>query len=285
MSSITTINSTDLITNSRAVINTNFSNLNTDKIETSVLDTDTTLAANSDSKVATQKAVKAYVDAGGTASVTALRVLPYIFPIGAIYTATVSTNPVTLLGFGTWSAFGQGRVLIGAGTGTVTATFASRSSNVITVTGLTNTANNEFQTGQAVFYASTGSVITGLTDDTTYYLVRVTNTTFSLASSLADAQNGTVITLSSDGSGVQTFTLTLTARTGGDTGGEENHAMSITELLAHTHPNDYGVDSNIAGVSGSASTNTGPITGSRGGNAAMNIMQPFITVYMWQRTA
>ena len=65
MSTITTIQSTDQITNSRTVINTNFSNLNTDKIETSTLDTDTALAANSDLKVATQKAVKAYVDAGG----------------------------------------------------------------------------------------------------------------------------------------------------------------------------------------------------------------------------
>lgn len=67
MSTITTIASSDLITDSRAVINTNFSNLNTDKIETSYLDTDTTLAANSDSKIATQKAVKAYVDTGGGA--------------------------------------------------------------------------------------------------------------------------------------------------------------------------------------------------------------------------
>lgn len=65
MSTITTINATDLITDSRAVINTNFSNLNTDKIETSTLDTDTTLAANSDAKIPSQKAVKAYVDAGG----------------------------------------------------------------------------------------------------------------------------------------------------------------------------------------------------------------------------
>lgn len=65
MSTITTINSGDLITNSRTDLNNNFANLNADKMETSVLDTDTTLAANSDSKVATQKAVKAYVDAGG----------------------------------------------------------------------------------------------------------------------------------------------------------------------------------------------------------------------------
>jgi hypothetical protein len=62
MSTITTINDSDLISASNEVINTNFSNLNTDKIETSVLDTDGTLAANSDSKVATQKAVKTYVD-------------------------------------------------------------------------------------------------------------------------------------------------------------------------------------------------------------------------------
>jgi len=65
MATITTIQSTDLITDSRADINDNFANLNSDKIETSVLDTDTTLAANSDSKIPTQKAVKAYVDAGG----------------------------------------------------------------------------------------------------------------------------------------------------------------------------------------------------------------------------
>lgn len=62
MSTITTINAGDTITSSRTVINTNFSNLNTDKIETSVLDTDTALTANSDSKVATQKAVKTYAD-------------------------------------------------------------------------------------------------------------------------------------------------------------------------------------------------------------------------------
>jgi hypothetical protein len=65
MASITTIESSDLITDSRAVINDNFAALNSDKIETSYLDTDTTLAANSDTKIPSQKAVKAYVDTGG----------------------------------------------------------------------------------------------------------------------------------------------------------------------------------------------------------------------------
>lgn len=37
-----------------------------------------------------------------------------IYPVGSIYiNAAVSTNPGTLLGFGTWVSFGTGRVLIG----------------------------------------------------------------------------------------------------------------------------------------------------------------------------
>jgi len=67
MATITTLVGSDGITtaNSMTKINTNFDNLNTDKIETSTLDTDTTLAANSDTKIATQKATKAYIDSGG----------------------------------------------------------------------------------------------------------------------------------------------------------------------------------------------------------------------------
>ena len=37
-----------------------------------------------------------------------------LYPVGSIYTnASVSTNPATLLGFGTWTAFGAGRVPVG----------------------------------------------------------------------------------------------------------------------------------------------------------------------------
>jgi hypothetical protein len=43
--------------------------------------------------------------------------LQIMFPVGCIYTTTVSTNPNTLFGFGTWVAFGAGRVLIGNGGG------------------------------------------------------------------------------------------------------------------------------------------------------------------------
>lgn len=65
MATITTIDGGDQISDSRSDINTNFANLNSDKIETSAIDTDTALAANSDAKIPSQKAVKAYIDAGG----------------------------------------------------------------------------------------------------------------------------------------------------------------------------------------------------------------------------
>ena len=37
-----------------------------------------------------------------------------MYPVGSIYTnAAVSTNPATLLGFGTWAAYAEGRVPVG----------------------------------------------------------------------------------------------------------------------------------------------------------------------------
>lgn len=50
----------------------------------------------------TQVATTAFVNAGLAAA----------YPVGAIFLSTVSTNPSTLLGFGTWVAYGTGRMLI-----------------------------------------------------------------------------------------------------------------------------------------------------------------------------
>lgn len=47
--------------------------------------------------------------AAGLASIGAA-----MYPVGSIYVnASVATNPATLLGFGTWTAFGSGRVMVG----------------------------------------------------------------------------------------------------------------------------------------------------------------------------
>lgn len=99
MSTIVTIAASDLITNSRADINTNFANLNADKIETSVLDTDTALAANSDAKIPSQKAVKAYVDANSILTVSSE------FTDGATHSlTTTATQRVVVIATGQLNA-------------------------------------------------------------------------------------------------------------------------------------------------------------------------------------
>lgn len=176
----------------------------------------------------------------------------------------------------------RGSVPVGSGTKTKVATFASRASNVLTVTGLSNAANNEFQTGQVITYHSTSTVIAGLTNDTVYYLIRTGNLTFSLATTLALAQVGTPIALSSDGAGVQTFTLTLTARTIGHSGGEETHAQARGEESPHVHSvtatassisnQSFSPGNNTTGSTFTGNTNSSP------GGVATNNMQPFAVI-------
>lgn len=55
----------------------------------------------------TQLATTAFVQAA----------LQAVYPVGSIYTSTVSTSPATLFGFGTWVEFGAGKVLVGQDTG------------------------------------------------------------------------------------------------------------------------------------------------------------------------
>jgi len=57
-----------------------------------------------------------FTSSGGLEStgLTLTQLYGAIYPVGSIYSnAAVSTNPATLLGFGTWSAFGAGRVMVG----------------------------------------------------------------------------------------------------------------------------------------------------------------------------
>ena len=124
--------------------------------------------------------------------------LETIYPVGSIYiNAGVATNPGTLLGFGTWSAFGTGRTIVGVDS-----------------------------------------------SDTDFDAVR-------------------------------------------ETGGAKTHTLTVSELPAHTHTvtmstsdsdNDFLSEGNNTGTS----TFT---TSSTGGDQAHNNLQPYITAYMWRRTA
>jgi hypothetical protein len=69
-----------------------------------VLPTGTTGVTQSTGNSSTALATTAFVQAA----------LQALHPVGSIYiNAGVTTNPATLLGFGTWTAFGAGRVMVG----------------------------------------------------------------------------------------------------------------------------------------------------------------------------
>ena len=111
-----------------------------------------------------------------------------LYPVGSIYTnASVSTNPGTLLGFGTWTAFGAGRVMVGFDAGNAlfdTAEETGGSADAITVSHthtatstVTDPSHNHSYTqpapgtfvqningtGQGAVSGTTGSASTGIT--------------------------------------------------------------------------------------------------------------------------
>jgi microcystin-dependent protein len=170
---------------------------------------------------------------------------------------------------------------VGVGTGTVTASGSNADVDTTADTLTVASNNTKWITGMAVAFALSSGTITGLTSGNTYYVIRDSATTVQLASSLANAQNGTAVNMTAKSSPVWTITHTFTARTLAESGGQESHAVSSTEQLAHTHvmqemKNAAGTTSStFARGDNSANLATG-LTNSTGGNAAMNVMNPFL---------
>lgn len=170
----------------------------------------------------TQIATTAFVQSAITLGLQALH------PVGSIYiNATNSTNPGTLLGFGTWVAFGAGRVPVGFDSGNAlfdTAEETGGSADAITVSHThTATVTDTGHTHADGYYVNSSNIYTG----------NVYGADFMLKSSTTFPNGGTTTT---------------------------NTTSSAT-----------------TGISVSNSS-----TGSSGTNANY---QPYITVYMWKRTA
>jgi hypothetical protein len=121
--------------------------------------------------------------------------------------ASVLTNPMTAVGdvivggsSGTASRVPSallGDVTGSAATATVTITIATPGVVSLTAHGLL--------TGAKIILTTTGALPTGLSANTTYWVIRVDANTFQLATSLANAIAGTAITTSGTQSGVHTL--------------------------------------------------------------------------------
>ena len=146
--------------------------------------------------------------------------LAALHPVGSIYiNATVATNPGTLLGFGTWTAFGAGRVMVGFNSGNA----------------LFDTAEETGGSADAIVVSHTHTATSTVTDPQHAH----TN----------DLRSGTV---------------------GFDQGGSQS--VPTTTTSSTTSSVSTGIT--VATTNASAGTS--------GTNANY---QPYITVYMWKRTA
>jgi hypothetical protein len=178
---------------------------------TPTLPTGTIAVTQSSGNSTTAIATTAFVQAAAALTLAA------IYPVGSIYTnATVSTNPATLLGFGTWTAFGAGRVMVGFD-----------SSNA-----LFDTAEETGGSANAVLVSHTHTATSTVTDPGHFH-------------STGQAFSG------GGGNGATTGGAGLTTTTGSKTTGITVSTSISTE--------------------GSSATNAN--------------YQPYITVYMWKRTA
>jgi hypothetical protein len=110
----TTISTTGLATLNSATIS-GTSTLTTVDINGGAIDGTTIGATSASTVAATTVTASGNVNTtGGELQINGTNVLAKVYPVGSIYiNASVSTNPATLLGFGTWVAFGAGKVMVG----------------------------------------------------------------------------------------------------------------------------------------------------------------------------
>ena len=110
----TTLSTTGLATLNSATIS-GTSTLTTVDINGGAIDGTTIGATTASTVAATTVTASGNVNTtGGELQINGTNVLEKVYPVGSVYiNASVSTNPATLLGFGTWTAFGAGRVLVG----------------------------------------------------------------------------------------------------------------------------------------------------------------------------
>jgi microcystin-dependent protein len=184
----------------------------------------------------------------------------------------------------------RSRSVVGVGAGTYGDTEPAANYNTSDI--ITVQSNTSLYTGRPVLFTTDGVAPTGLVDNTTYYVIRLSATTISLASSLANAVAGTVINITATGSGNHTITSSMTNNALGAVGGEETHALTIAETPAHTHNHEPvtglyagGATSNnsqrLSGQGNSGGgvvTDTGPTHSSTGGSTAHNILNPFLAL-------
>lgn len=191
--------------------------------------------------------------------------LNIIYPVGSIYLSVNNANPSTLFG-GTWVAWGTGRVPVGINTSD------TDFNTVEKIGGEKNhqLSTNELPTHNHTLNSHSHSIpsLSGYTDwkdlQGNIWNMAVQSQTTALSS------NGIVSNNDPAGSKV-----------GYAVNGYDSYDISHTDT-AHINASHSHVVTTYENTTGSAGSGN---TGNSGGSQAHNNLQPYITCYMWKRTA
>lgn len=175
------------------------------------------------------------------------------YPVGSIYMSTSSTNPGSLFG-GTWVAWGSGRVPVGVNTNDTNFNTVEKTGGASTVTLSVYNMPSHYHTVN-----SHNHIIPKLSGTAASNGAHTHNITHKYDSN--SSTNGRAARITSGGP--KTTAL-------------NSDVSDIKSAGAHTH----SISTN-AGTTG----NSSPNTNSRGSGSAHNNLQPYITCYMWKRTA
>jgi hypothetical protein len=211
-------------------------------------------------------------------------ILDKVYPIGSIYMSVVDTNPSTLFG-GTWTALG-GRFLIGADS-TYSAGATGGSATKTLAAG--NIPSHSHSLNSHVH--SVGAHSHGLNGHTHSYNAPANHTHgLSSGGALIGGDIGEELRMKTKHfENWRANSQIQDCRIDGDV---RPYMQDGVELTGTTDSGGGSTSSTTGGASGntanSSAFNTGAAsgnTGATGSGSAFNIMPPYLSVYMWKRTA
>lgn len=187
-----------------------------------------------------------------------------LYPIGSIYITVNNTNPSTIIG-GTWIAYGQGRKIIGVGSnGTTNYSYNSSggsSTKKLAVTNLPSHTHTITPSGTVTSTFSGKSVNTNSKGSHTHTVP------FGYAS---DEAKGYGLREGVDQTTNNTWDVIIV---------KDGNSVKLNSSGSHTHT------MTSSGTVSSTFTGSSATTSSVGSTTSFSIQNPYITVYMWKRTA